>query len=356
MDSSEETELVSVQADQSPVCLPNTRLLPSLRLTLVLFSSLLVCFAQFTGKTTLMRSIAAYEFPNFPVHLRVYANKPAQHTQLYRSPAFTPFLTLLFFRFLIAQRYHVEQEISGDDRSVIETVLSADMERALLLEEERKLLKSLKAEEVAAAKSQAAEKEAKLKAEREAAREARRKRAAEEEADSVRRLGASVDQMLDSLRKLDEEIDALDDGSDLPDDVPAGGNSTTEAEDDDDDDDEENARLDAEIAAAERAAQSDDEEEEEDDSASSSKAKKGGSKSKRGKVNRSAREAAKRKEREVTLPEATIVDPATRLTQIYARMNEIDAWGAEGRARAILNGLQFSAAKQQSKTRELSGG
>ena len=41
---------------------------------------------------------------------------------------------------------------------------------------------------------------------------------------------------------------------------------------------------------------------------------------------------------------------------MYARMKEIDAWGAEARASAILSGLSFSQERMAGKTRQLSGG
>ena len=108
-----------------------------------------------------MRAISSYDIPEFPVHLRVV---------------------------------HVEQEVTGDETSVIESVLQADIERHMLIEEERKLMRSLKAEEVAAAKDLANSREEKLKAARDAARLEKLARMKEEEADSAARLGASVDQ------------------------------------------------------------------------------------------------------------------------------------------------------------------
>lgn len=59
------------------------------------------------GKTTLMRHIANYEIPGFPAHLRIV---------------------------------HVEQEVAGDELTVIESVLKADFEREALLAEEKELL------------------------------------------------------------------------------------------------------------------------------------------------------------------------------------------------------------------------
>lgn len=49
--------------------------------------------------------------------------------------------------------------------------------------------------------------------------------------------------------------------------------------------------------------------------------------------------------------------PATgRLTAVYARLEEIDAYGAEARAAAILAGLSFSPESQARPTKSLSGG
>lgn len=278
----------------------------------------------FSGKTSLLRAISGYDVPNFPVHLRVV---------------------------------HVEQEVTGDETSVLESVLAADIERTMLLEEERKLMRSLKAEEVAAAKDSANSADAKRKAERDAQRAERRSRLAEEEADSARRLGASVDQMLDSMKALDAELDEIDEDGDFSDEEDSGANQIASSTDDaDEDDDAEDAALDAELKKVDGDDEDDDDEEDEAADGEEKKKSNAYTKSKRGKVNKSKRDAQRRKDKEVVLPESLIVDPATRLTQIYARMNDIDAWGAEARARQILNGLQFSNARQLGKTRELSGG
>lgn len=45
-----------------------------------------------------------------------------------------------------------------------------------------------------------------------------------------------------------------------------------------------------------------------------------------------------------------------RLTQVYERLEELDSATAETRASKILDGLGFSPAKQNKKTREFSGG
>jgi ATPase subunit of ABC transporter with duplicated ATPase domains len=280
------------------------------------------------GKTSLMRAISAYEIPDFPCHLRVV---------------------------------HVEQEVSGDETSVLESVLSADVERAMLVEEERKLLRNLKAEEVDAAKAVAAGKEAEQRARREAEDARRKARLADEEADSAKRLAGSVDQMLESMQALDAELGDLDDGEDLGDEDDEslrGPASSTEGDEDDDEDDAETAAIEAELAAAARKEAEEDEDDDDELDGKGAGPSVGGprSKSKRGKVNKSKRDAARRKEREVSIPESAIVDPGQRLAQVYARMNEIDAWGAEARARGILNGLQFSGPRMQLKTRELSGG
>ncbi|GAB5362450.1 hypothetical protein AAMO2058_000798000 [Amorphochlora amoebiformis] len=57
------------------------------------------------GKTTLLRHIANYEVPGFPTYLRVV---------------------------------HVQQECRGDMRSVLETIIAADVERTMLLNEEKR--------------------------------------------------------------------------------------------------------------------------------------------------------------------------------------------------------------------------
>jgi ATP-binding cassette subfamily F protein 3 len=49
-------------------------------------------------------------------------------------------------------------------------------------------------------------------------------------------------------------------------------------------------------------------------------------------------------------------DADERLTEIYHRMDEIDAHSAESRAAAILNGLQFTSEMQTMKTKDFSGG
>jgi len=284
------------------------------------------------GKTSLLRAISAYELPGFPVHLRVV---------------------------------HVEQECEGGEISVLESVMQADVERVMLLEEERKLLRNMDAAAVEEAKAQASKQEGEERARRLAEREERRRRMAAEEEESKKRLAQSVDQMLDSMRELDEEIgelDEIDEEDTEEDDDATSIAQTTEA--DDDEDDEETRALEESLAKAEADANGvgedddDDDSDVDDDDESGGKKKVGGggSKSKRGKINKSARDAARRKAREVKLPEQDIADPATRLTQIYARLNEIDAWTAEARARSILTGLQFSASRMMMKTREMSGG
>ena len=49
-------------------------------------------------------------------------------------------------------------------------------------------------------------------------------------------------------------------------------------------------------------------------------------------------------------------DAEDRLSDIYQRLQEIDAWTAEARAATICSGLGFTPAMQQMRTRELSGG
>lgn len=63
-----------------------------------------------TGKTTLLRALAAHEIPGTPATLQVL---------------------------------HVEQEVVGDDTPVLEAVLSTDVERTQLLQEEKQLLHQL---------------------------------------------------------------------------------------------------------------------------------------------------------------------------------------------------------------------
>merc|ERR1712228_893526 len=59
------------------------------------------------GKTTLLRRMSRYDIPKFPAHLKIL---------------------------------HVEQEILGDDTTVMEYVLSCDVVRVELLNREKKLL------------------------------------------------------------------------------------------------------------------------------------------------------------------------------------------------------------------------
>ncbi len=59
------------------------------------------------GKTSLLRSIATYDIAGFPTHLRVI---------------------------------HVEQEVKGTATTILDRVLKADVERTMLLAEEKKLL------------------------------------------------------------------------------------------------------------------------------------------------------------------------------------------------------------------------
>lgn len=143
------------------------------------------------GKTSLMRAISSYDIPNFPVYLRVV---------------------------------HVLQEVQGDETSVIESVLTEDVERQLLLEEERKLMRTLESEEVEAAKAQASAKEDEAKSRREAERISRKQKAQDEEADSAARLGPSVDQMLDSMKQLDLELNELEE-DEFADDAEDAGES-----------------------------------------------------------------------------------------------------------------------------------
>merc|ERR1712129_386320 len=63
------------------------------------------------GKTTLLRRMSRYDIPKFPAHLKIL---------------------------------HVEQEILGDNTTVMEYVLSCDVVRVELLERERKLTEQQK--------------------------------------------------------------------------------------------------------------------------------------------------------------------------------------------------------------------
>jgi ABC-type dipeptide/oligopeptide/nickel transport system ATPase subunit len=55
--------------------------------------------------------------------------------------------------------------------------------------------------------------------------------------------------------------------------------------------------------------------------------------------------------------EAEIKDSdSSELSELHDKMNAIDAWSADSRARAILSGLQFSPEMMEMKIRELSGG
>lgn len=49
-------------------------------------------------------------------------------------------------------------------------------------------------------------------------------------------------------------------------------------------------------------------------------------------------------------------DNSERLSEIYDRLQELEAWSAEARATQILTGLQFTAAQQNMRTSDLSGG
>lgn len=162
------------------------------------------------GKTTLFKALAHYEVPGVPSHLRVV---------------------------------HVEQECRGDGYSALQTVLKADIEREILIHEEKRLKKV--------------------------------------------------------LAETGDEVDAPA-GAD----VPAGGLTTSES-------------VDAEDNAA---------------------------------------EAAKWEELNELLMKNGPQDASQRLQQVYARMEAIDAWGAEARAANILAGLQFSPERMQAPTKALSGG
>ena len=62
------------------------------------------------------------------------------------------------------------------------------------------------------------------------------------------------------------------------------------------------------------------------------------------------------KERTALLAEAETADDPHRISDIYTRLADIDAYSAEGRASAILKGLGFEQDRQNAPTHELSGG
>ncbi len=61
-------------------------------------------------------------------------------------------------------------------------------------------------------------------------------------------------------------------------------------------------------------------------------------------------------ERSALLKEAETVTDPDRISEVYTRLADIDAHTAEARASSILKGLGFEADRQNSPTRELSGG
>jgi ATP-binding cassette subfamily F protein 3 len=62
------------------------------------------------------------------------------------------------------------------------------------------------------------------------------------------------------------------------------------------------------------------------------------------------------KERTALLAEAETARDANRISEIYTRLADIDAYSAEGRASSILKGLGFEQDRQNAPTHELSGG
>lgn len=62
------------------------------------------------------------------------------------------------------------------------------------------------------------------------------------------------------------------------------------------------------------------------------------------------------KERTALLAEAETATDPHRISDIYTRLADIDAYSAEGRASSILKGLGFEQDRQNAPTRELSGG
>ena len=61
-------------------------------------------------------------------------------------------------------------------------------------------------------------------------------------------------------------------------------------------------------------------------------------------------------ERASLLIEAEVAHDAHRIAEIQARLTDIDAWSAEGRASSILKGLGFDAEAQQRPCSDFSGG
>ncbi|QDZ09849.1 ABC-F family ATP-binding cassette domain-containing protein [Devosia ginsengisoli] len=62
------------------------------------------------------------------------------------------------------------------------------------------------------------------------------------------------------------------------------------------------------------------------------------------------------KERTALLAEAETATDPDRISEVYTRLADIDAYSAEGRASAILKGLGFEQDRQNAPTHELSGG
>ncbi|MHA6691981.1 ABC-F family ATP-binding cassette domain-containing protein [Devosia sp. A449] len=62
------------------------------------------------------------------------------------------------------------------------------------------------------------------------------------------------------------------------------------------------------------------------------------------------------KERTALMAEAETADDPDRISEIYTRLADIDAYSAEGRASSILKGLGFEQDRQNAPTHELSGG
>lgn len=62
------------------------------------------------------------------------------------------------------------------------------------------------------------------------------------------------------------------------------------------------------------------------------------------------------KERTALLAEAETADDPDRISEIYTRLADIDAYSAEARASSILKGLGFEQDRQHAPTHELSGG
>jgi ATPase subunit of ABC transporter with duplicated ATPase domains len=246
------------------------------------------------GKTTLLRALNYYEVPNFPTHLRVV---------------------------------HVEQEAAASDESVVECVLKADVEREMLLREEKYLLSLLDQEAVAAARAHASKHQLQYNEQRQRERAERQARYEEEgnttiDSDEDKKSWEALVKELDAVQNEDENEDSKDDDD--------------SNEDSDDEESTTNAMIDTASTVVSSASD----------------------------ITSSANTSINSSANGVTATTADPRDSATldnlspgkRLERVYERMAEVDVDGAEGRARAILSGLQFSTSRQNMKVKDLSGG